>query len=324
MGLLKYLGKRLVTIVFSVVVIVIITYCLMYAAPGNFFDIQRFQSQSNAMGYGSTMTQADIEMLRKGFEKKYGLDQPLWKQIANYLVGAVQWKFGPAFSNPSMTIEALIAQKFPVTLALGLMAIGLAILVGIPLGVIAALRRNTALDYGANFAAMVGQVIPAYTFAVIFIFLFSVALHWLPTSGWGKPREMILPVICLSLGPLGAIARFTRVSLLDTLSQDYVRTAYAKGGKERTVIVRHALRNSLIPIATILGPNLAFILAGSAVYIENQFRVPGIGQLFVNAAGYRDYPLIITATLVLTLTVMILNLLVDLVYALLDPRIKLE
>ncbi len=324
MGVVKFIGKRLVTIVFSVVIIVIITYCLMYAAPGNFFDLQRFQSQSNAMAYGSGMTQQDIEMLRKQFEKKYGIDQPLWKQILTYLEGAVQWKFGPAFSNPSNSIESLIAQKFPITLAMGLMAIGLAIILGIPLGVIAALRRNTALDYGANLVAMTGQVIPAYTFGIVFIIIFAVGLHWLPTSGWGKPREMILPVVCLALGPLGAIARFTRVSLLDTMNQDYVRTAFAKGGKDRTVIVRHALRNSLIPIATILGPNLAAILAGSAVYIENQFRVPGIGQLFVNAAGFRDYPLIVTSTLVLTLTVMILNLIVDLVYALLDPRIRLE
>jgi peptide/nickel transport system permease protein len=324
MGLLKFLAKRLAQIVFSVVIIIIITYCLMHAAPGNFFDIQRFQSQSNVAAYGTHMTQADIEMLRKGFEEKYGLDKPLWKQIAEYLVEAAQFKFGPAFSNPSMNIEDLIKQKFPITLALGSMAMVIAIAIGIPLGILAALRRNTLLDYGANFTAMIGQVVPSYVIAVFFVLLFSISLHWFPTSGWGKLKQMVLPVVAVALGPMGVIARFTRVSLLDTLGQDYVRTAYAKGGKERTVIVKHALRNSLIPIVTVIGPNLAYILAGSAVFIEAYFRVPGMGQLFVNAAGWRDYPLIVTSTFVLSLSIMLLNLIVDLVYALLDPRIKLE
>jgi peptide/nickel transport system permease protein len=306
------------------VIIVIITFVLMHAAPGNFFDIQRFQSQSNVSTYGSHITQAEIEKLRQGFEKKYGLDQPLWKQIAEYLWEAVHFKFGPAFSNPSTNIEDLIKQKFPITLALGCMAMVIAIAVGIPLGVIAALRRNTVLDYAATFTAMIGQVIPAYVIAVFFVLLFSISMHWFPTSGWGKLKQMVLPVMAVALGPMGVIARFTRVSLLDTLSQDYVRTARAKGGREGTVIVKHALRNSLIPIVTVIGPNLAYILAGSAVFIEAYFRVPGIGQLFVNAATWRDYPLIVTSTLVLSLTIMVLNLIVDLAYALLDPRIKLE
>jgi peptide/nickel transport system permease protein len=324
MGLLKFLAKRLAQILFSVVIIVIITYVLMHAAPGNFFDIQRFQSQSNVASYGSHITQADIEMLRKGFEEKYGLDRPVWRQIVDYLFDAVRFKFGPAFSNPSMNIEDLIRQKFPITLALGSMAMVIAITIGIPLGILAALRRNTLLDYGATLTAMIGQVIPAYVIAVLFVLLFSISLRWFPTSGWGKLTQMVLPVMAVALGPMGVIARFTRVSLLDTMSQDYVRTAYAKGGRERTVIVKHALRNSLIPIVTVIGPNLAYILAGSAVFIEAYFRVPGIGQLFVNAATWRDYPLIVTSTLVLSLTIMLLNLIVDLVYAMLDPRIKLE
>jgi peptide/nickel transport system permease protein len=159
---------------------------------------------------------------------------------------------------------------------------------------------------------------------VFLVIIFCVVLKWLPTSGWGSPNQMILPVVALALQPLSVIARFTRVSLLDTLNQDYIRTAYAKGGTERTVILKHALRNSLIPVATVVGPQLAFILAGSAVFIEMVFRVPGIGALFVNAASVRDYPLLVTSTFVLSLTVMIMNLIVDLVYAVLDPRIKIQ
>lgn len=178
--------------------------------------------------------------------------------------------------------------------------------------------------YSATFLAMIGQVIPSYVIAVLLVIFFSVILGWLPTSGWGTPRQMVLPVIALALGPMAIIARFMRVSLLDTLNQDYIRTAYAKGGADRVVILRHALRNSLIPIVTVIGPQLAYILAGSAVFVENIFRVPGIGQLFIDAAGYRDYPLLVTSTFVLALTIMIMNLLVDIIYAVLDPRIKLE
>ena len=321
MHIMKYIVKRLVTIFFSIVIITTITYMLMHAAPGNFFDITRFQ---NVSGVTSSLSPEHIEMLRRGFEEKYGLDQPIWKQILIYLGGAFRFKFGPAFSNPSSTIEDLIRQKLPVTLTMGLLSIALALLVGIPLGIISALKRNTWLDYGATFFAMIGQVIPSYVVAVLLVVIFSVTLGWLPTSGWGSPSQMILPVIALALGPMAIVARFMRVSLLDTLEQDYIRTAYAKGGTERIVILKHALRNSLIPIVTLIGPQLAYILAGSAVFVENIFRVPGIGQLFVDAAGYRDYPLLVTSTFVLALTIMLMNLVVDIIYAILDPRIKLE
>lgn len=321
MAIFKYIGKRLVTIAFSIVIITIITYCLMYLAPGNFFDISRFQ---NLAASQSSMTQENLEMLRRGFEKKYGLDQPLWRQILTYLEGAVMFKFGPAFSNPTTNIEDLIKEKFPITLTLGLLGMGLALLVGIPLGILSALKRNTWLDYSATFIAMIGQVIPAYVVAVLLVVIFSVGLGWLPTSGWGTAKQMILPVISVALGPMAFIARFMRVSLLDTLNQDYIRTAYAKGGTDRAIIMKHALRNSLIPIVTVVGPHLAAILAGSAVFVENVFRVPGIGQLFVNAAGFRDYPLLVTSTFVLALAVMLINLLVDIIYAILDPRIKLQ
>ncbi|MGE5549155.1 MAG: ABC transporter permease [Bacteroidota bacterium] len=321
MAILKYVGKRLLTIAVSIVIITIITYALMYAAPGDFFDIQRFQMTGST---SAGLTQEQLEILRRGFEEKYGLDKPVWQQILIYLKGAIRFKFGPGFYQPTSNIEDLIKEKFPVTFTLSMLAVALAILLGIPLGILAALKRNTVVDYGANFLGMIGQLIPSYVVGIFFVALFSVKLGWLPSSGWGGLKQAIMPVVALSLLPLAAIVRFMRVSLLDTLNQDYVRTAYAKGGTERTVIMKHALRNSLIPIVTILGPQLAFLFAGSAVFIENMFRVPGLGQLFINAAYYRDYPLLVTSTFVLALTIMLMNLIVDIVYAVLDPRIKLQ
>ncbi|HOJ93205.1 MAG TPA: ABC transporter permease, partial [Dictyoglomaceae bacterium] len=183
--------------------------------------------------------------------------------------------------------------------------------------------RNSWIDYLTMFISMVGSMIPTYLLGIIMVMIFSVYLRILPTSGWETPKQMIMPVIAVAVGPLSVIARFMRSSLLDTLNQDYVRTAYAKGGTDRAVIIRHALRNSLIPIVTIIGPQLAFLFTGT-VWIENLFRVPGLGQLFVNAAAQRDYPLLVTSTFVLSLSVMLMNLLVDIIYAFLDPRIRYE
>lgn len=321
MAILKYIGKRLATIATCIVIITIVTYLLMHAAPGDFFDIQRFQ-MTGATSAG--LTQEQLEVLRRGFEERYGLDKPLWQQILTYLKGAVRFKFGPGFYQPTSTIEDLIKEKFPVTFVLSMSAVALAILLGIPLGTLAALKRNTVYDYAANTLGMIGQLLPSYVVGIAFVALFSVKLGWLPSSGWGSFKQAIMPVTALALLPLAVIVRFMRVSLLDTMNQDYIRTAYAKGGTERAVIIKHALRNSLLPIASILGPQLGFLFAGSAVFIENMFRVPGLGQLFINAAYYRDYPLLVTSTFVLALTIMLMNLIVDIAYAILDPRIKLE
>ncbi|MCS7201968.1 MAG: ABC transporter permease [Dictyoglomus sp.] len=320
MGLLKYILKRLVTIFISLVVVIVITYILMYLAPGEFFNINAFSASA---GKVSTLTPEQLQILIKGFEEKYGLNVPLWKQILNYLGDAFRFKFGPSFSNPNEPIEVQIARRFPVTFTLAILSIALALIIGIPLGVISALKRNTWIDYTTTFVAMIGSMFPAYLIGVILVIIFSIYLKVLPTSGWETPKQMILPVVTVALAPLATIARFMRSSLLDVLNQDYVRTAYAKGGTERAVIIRHALRNSMIPIVTIIGPQLAILFTGT-VWIENLFRVPGLGQLFVNAAAQRDYPLLVTSTFILSLSVMFMNLLVDIIYAFLDPRIKYE
>lgn len=320
MGLLRYILKRLFTITISIIIVVTITYILMYLAPGEFFNINAFSASA---GKVSTLTPEQLQILIKGFEEKYGLNVPLWKQIIRYLKDASRFKFGPSFSNPNESIEVQIARRFPVTFTLAILSILFAIIVGIPLGVISALKRNTWIDYITTFVAMIGGMFPAYLVGVFLVIIFSVYLRLLPTSGWETPKQMILPVITVALGPLATIARFTRSSLLDILSQDYIRTAYAKGGTESAVIIRHAIRNSLIPVVTIIGPQLAFLFTGT-VWIENLFRVPGLGQMFVNAASQRDYPLLVTSTFILSLSVMFMNLLVDIIYAFLDPRIKYE
>ncbi len=319
MDIIRYLAKRLGTILISVIVIILITYALMYIAPGNFFDIQRFSTASQS----TAMTQEQVIILQQAFEKKYGLDQPLWKQVLLYLKDACRFKFGKSFSKPNLEIEELIAQKYPVTLSLILMSITVAVLIGIPLGIIAALKRNSFIDYLTMSLSMTGQVIPSYVVAIFCVILFSVYLRWLPTFGWEGPKFVIIPVIAVSLPAIASIARFMRASLVDTLNQNYVRTAYAKVATEIFVITKHALKNSLMPIVTILGPQIAFMMVGT-LWIEVLFRIPGIGQLFVNAAWQRDYPLIITSTFIMALTVMCMNFIVDIVYSFLDPRLKLK
>lgn len=319
MNIIKYLAKRLGTILISVVAIITITYILLSIAPGNFFDIQRYSLAAQS----TSMTQAQIIILQKAFEKKYGLDQPLWKQVLLYLKDASRFKFGKSFSKPNMEIEELIALKYPVTFSLIIMSITVAILIGIPLGIIAALKRNTIVDYITMGLSMTGQVIPSFVVAIFCVILFSVYLRWLPTFGWESPRHVVLPVIAVSLPAIASIARFMRASLVDTLNQNYIRTAYAKGGTERVVITKHALKNSLMPIVTILGPQIAFMMVGT-IWIETLFRIPGIGQLFINAAWQRDYPLLVTSTFIMALTVMGMNLIVDIVYSFLDPRLKLK
>ena len=237
MALFKYILRRLLTILVSVVVVIIITYTLMYLAPGEFFNINAFTASA---GKVSTLTPEQLQILVKGFEEKYGLNVPLWKQIWNYLKDAFRFKFGPSFSNPNETIEAQIARRFPVTFTLAVMAMLLAVLVGIPLGILAALKQNTWADYFAMFVSMIGSIIPGYLIGIVMIIIFSVYLRF-SLLLVGEPQTNDHACDCGGLGPMAVIARFTRSSLLDTLSQDYIRTAYAKGGTEREVIMRHAL-----------------------------------------------------------------------------------
>jgi peptide/nickel transport system permease protein len=319
-----FLAKRFAMMALSLVVIVSISYTLLRYAPGNYLDTQRaYQVMSTQINQNSEA----YRIQRALFEERYGLDKPLYAQIWTYLVKAATFKFGPSFQTPSVLIETMVRERLPRTLTIVLLGIGLALLVGIPLGVIAGFRRNTWIDYIVTGFSMVGQVVPVYVLAIILILVFAGRVwNILPGGGWTtpwpKPQELILPVLTLALGPIAGIARFTRNQVAETMSQEFIRTARSKGVPEQLVILRHALRNSLIPVVTTTAPQIAYALVG-AVWIESIFRIPGIGQLFSNALAARDYPLMITSIVILALGVMLANLLADILYSVLDPRIKL-
>jgi peptide/nickel transport system permease protein len=323
-NLFSFLLKRFTMMALSLVVIISISYALLWYAPGNYLDIQRAQAAlSSQAGIGSENFRIQQQM----FQERYGLDKPLYVQIFTYLKGAVFFKFGPSFQNPTVLIEDMIVERLPRTLSIVLLGIGLALIVGIPLGVMAGFWRNSWIDYLVTGVSMVGQIVPVYVLAILLLLTFAGQVwNILPAGGWSdpvKPRELILPVLTLALGPIAGIARFTRNQVAETMSQEFIRTARAKGVPERVVILRHALRNSLIPVVTTTAPQIAYALVGS-VWIENIFRIPGIGQLFVTALGARDIPLMITSTFVLALGVMLASLIADILYSVLDPRIKLE
>ena len=325
LSFLKYLVKRLVFIAISLVVIISISYTLMWYAPGNYLDVQR---ATTSLGQLSNPNSQEYQKQKALFEERYGLDKPLWQQILIYIEKAATFNFGPSFQNPTVMIQDMVAERLPRTLLVVVLGLALALLLGIPLGVIAALNRNTWIDYVVTTVSMVGSVIPSYILAVLMMLLFAGAV-WdiLPLGGWSvptpKPQELVMPVVALALAPVASIARFTRNQVSETLGQEFIRTARSKGVPEQLVILRHTLRNSLIPVVTITAPQVGYLLIG-AVWIENIYRIPGIGQLFATANGTRDYPLMITSTVILALGVMLANLAADLLYSLLDPRIKLE
>src|SRR5918997_4165339 len=321
---LIFLAKRLVMMFISLVVIIAISYTLLWYAPGNYLDVQRaFSVMSSQANPNSEAYKKQREL----FEERYGLNKPLYQQVWTYVTKAVTFKFGPSFQNPSVLIEDMVRERLPRTLTIVLLGIGLALLIGIPLGVLAGFRRNTWIDYVVTSFSMIGQVVPVYVLAIILVLVFAGQVwNILPGGGWAtpvpKPSQLVLPVLTLALGPIAGIARFTRNQVAETLSQEFIRTARSKGVPESGVILRHALRNSLIPVVTTTAPQIAFALVGS-VWIENIFRIPGIGQLFASGLGARDYPLVITSAVVLALGVMLASLLADILYSILDPRIRL-
>jgi len=261
------------------------------------------------------------ERITSQWEERFGTKKPIHEQYIRFIKDTINLEFGPSFRYPNTNIEDMIKQAFPVSFTLALWAIILALIVGAPLGVLSALYPNTWVDRLAMFLAMLGQCIPIYVVAVGLQLIISVQLKLLPTSGWGNWENYIMPVIALAVMPIAATARYMRSSMLDTLRQSYIRTAYAKGGTAARVVGNHALRNSVIPLITVLGPQVGAMLVGS-VFIETTFRVPGLGQFFATSALNRDYPLMIASLMFLAATISIMNLLVDISYRIIDPRMK--
>ena len=317
MGFASYLARRLVRLVLSLVAVSIITFTLLQLAPGNFADISRVSSGATNIGGVST------EHLVGELQSRYGADVPMWKQYLIFMKGAVTWNFGPSYKYPTLDVQDIIAHAFPVSATLAIVAVILALLIAVPVGVFTAVRQNSLSDHGTMFVVTLGHALPSYLTAAFLVLAFTATLHMLPSSGWEGPRNMVMPVLALALGPAAVLARYVRSSMLETLREEYVMAALAKGGPPRTVIVRHALRNSLIPLVTVVGPLLAALMTGT-VFVEALFRIPGLGLYFAAAAASRDMPLLMGTALFFALILMLTNLVVDLVYGVLDPRIRTE
>jgi oligopeptide transport system permease protein len=302
-----YLVRRLMISVPTLLIIVTIAFFMMRVAPGGPFDQER----------------ALPPEIERNMLAAYNLNAPLIVQYWDYLKGVIHGDFGPSFKYRDFTVAELLWSGFPASLRVGGIAIALAVVIGITLGTIAALRQNSGIDYAVMATAMTGITIPNFVMAPLLTLVLGVYLGWLPVAGWGggAPRFLILPVIALALPQIAYIARLTRGSMIETLNANFVRTARAKGLREQIVVVRHTLRGALLPVISYLGPATAQIMTGSVV-IETIFGIPGIGRYFVQGALNRDYTLVMGTVIVYGVLIILLNLVVDLLYGLLDPKVK--
>jgi oligopeptide transport system permease protein len=304
--MLEYLAKRIFMMALTLFLIITLTFFLMHAIPGGPFTSEK-------------MLAPEIEA---ALNAKYGLNEPLWVQYLNYLKGIVTLDLGPSFKYPGVRVNDLILEGLPVTAQTGFLAMLCVVALGIPLGIMAALNQNKWQDTAVMMVATVGVAIPSYVVATVALYIFALKLNLVPTFGLDDWRGYILPVAALSGFWLSFIARLSRSSLLEVLGQDYMVTAKAKGLHPMQVLFKHGLRNALIPIVTVLGPVVANLLTGSFV-IEQIFALPGIGRHFVLSISNRDYTTIMGITIFYAAFLMIMILIVDMIYMLLDPRIKL-
>jgi oligopeptide transport system permease protein len=303
----RFFFKRLAGAIPTLFIIITTTFFLIRAAPGGPFD----QEQT-----------LPPEILAN-LQSAYGLDLPIWAQYGRYLGALARGDFGPSFKYKDFTVTELIGQGFPVTLELGIIALMLALMLGIPLGIFAALHHNSPADFATMSLAAVGIAIPSFVVLPFLGLVFGLYLHWLPVAGWepGSIRPLVLPVLTLCLPPLAYIARMTRGSMLDVLRSHFIRTAFAKGLPLHTVIVRHALRPALLPVASYLAPAVASIMSGSLV-VESIAGLPGIGRYLVQGALNRDYTLVMGMVIIYSTLLIGMGLVVDLLYGWLDPRIR--
>jgi ABC-type dipeptide/oligopeptide/nickel transport system permease component len=307
----QYIARRLLMVIPTLIAISLITFIIMHATPGS--PMQPRAPQANPLPPAA----------QEALAKKYGLDKPLWQQYLHYLRNIFTLDFGFSYQYQTREVREIMATTLPVSLHLGVMAMALAILIGIPLGVIAAINQNGPVDYLCSFIATLGVAVPNFILALFLIVLLVLLIPIIPrTGGWDSPIDWVLPTLALSLGPIGIIARYTRASMVEVLRQDFIRTAYAKGLSDRQVIVRHVLKNGLIPPITILGPMFAAIGTGSP-FVEKIFRVPGMGRFFVDSLIARDYPMIMAVILIYGAFLAIMNIVVDILYGVVDPRIRL-
>ncbi len=321
----KYIIRRLIFSIPVVFLMILVTFLLVHSMPGGPFD--------------TVGTKTMPEPIKEILEQRYGLDRPLYEQFFLYFKNLLTGDLGPLLDNSGRNVNDIVAATFPISIQLGLMATIIAFVIGIPVGIIAALNHNGFLDYFVTFVTVLFRSIPSLVLAPILIYTFGVYLDWLPIAFWGANppfflgvfppltwqffSHALMPVAAMGTGMAASIARLTRAGLLEVLNQDYIRTARAKGLKERTVISIHALKNSLIPIATIVGPMLAGVVTGTLI-LEQMFAINGMGKKFVSSVNEREYFLLTSLTLIYGILLIMGNLLVDIMYAWLDPRIRYD
>ncbi len=307
--MLTYAVRRLLWLVPTLLAMALVTFLVMHATPGSPLD---------PVAEGANPLSPEAQ---RHLAAEYGLDRPLPEQFAIFVAKAARGDFGRSFVYKTRTVREILGTALPVSLMLGAMALAVAVAGGLSLGVLAAVHHNRPGDYLSVGLATVGVAVPNFVLAVFLIVLFSFAVPLFPTGGWDSPRAWVLPTLTLALGPMGVIARYTRASMLEVIRADYTLTARAKGLGEGPVIFKHALKNGLIPVVTLLGPMFAALGTGS-FFVEAIFRVPGMGRFFVESMTGRDYPMIMGVVLTYGAFLAVMNLVVDLLYGVLDPRIR--
>ncbi len=301
----RYLIRRLLWIIPVLFAVSLITFTLMHAVPGGPWAREK-ALPANVIA---------------ALNAKYGLDDPIPLQYVHWVGNLLQGNLGPSYKFVDRSVNDIVGGGLMVTIQLGLMAFALAVLVGIPLGIFAALGHNRWPDYLSTGISIIGIAMPSFVLAILLILFFGVTLHVLPTKGWKGPETWILPTIALAGFPIAVIARYTRASMLEVTRKDYIRTAQSKGVADGKVVTRHMIRNALIPVVTILGPTLAFLVTGSFI-IETIFAIPGVGRYYITSISQHDYGVLMAMTILYAFAVAFLNLVVDVLYAYIDPRIR--
>ena len=305
--MLRFITSRFLQSLLAIFLVITATFFMIRFVPGGPFTAEKAVTP---------------EILRN-LEAHYGLDKPMWRQYLDYLGSLARGDLGPSFKYPNRTVNEIIGDKLPVSAELGALSLAIALLIGITLGTFAAVRQNTWIDYTASTFGMAGISIPTFVVGPLLVLAFAIHFGWFNASGWYGPRDRVLPALVLGLAYAAPISRLTRGGMLEVLHQDFIRTARAKGASEFRVVTRHALRGGLLPVVSYLGPAVAGILTGSFV-IETIFQIPGIGREFVNSAFNRDYTLVLGTVILYAVLIMGLNLIVDIVQAWMNPKVRLE
>ena len=302
----RYIVRRLLWVIPVLFFISIVTFALAHSVPGGPFDREQ---------------PLPAEIIAN-LNRHYGLDKPVYQQYIDYMGRIItKFDFGPVYSSRSRTVNDIFRDHLPVSMELGIYALLIALGIGVPLGVLAALKQNTFWDYLGMGVAVFGISVPNIVLGPLLIWIFALGLGWFPVAGWGTPAKAVMPAVALGLGSSAIIARLTRASMLQVVREDYIRTARSKGLTERLIMVRHALKNAFIPVATILGPMFAALTTGTFV-VEQIFAIPGMGKYFITSITNRDYPVVMGTILLYAVFLVLANLAVDITYAFLDPRIR--